>query len=323
MSFPIIPTVRAGNPESTFIEKWCVKLQFSFAWHSVSYSRNKKRTHTHLKSINKNDTVRTSFWLFFSFLCLFAPCVSIYPWITAICSHFVGLLAAGPSPRKLLLFFDFLFCFFLFACSHSCVFVSTVNTQLYPHREMTYSFYHLFHRLNAGRNSLMWHSLSTAPTVHLDSTPTRNLSACCSTCATKTVAVSPTCAALELLSISSTASAIGFTTLTARKPTSGTNTYYTITNPLWKLAGHLCRLLRMNNSFSSISFFKYIILQVLLERADLRHGSSQANQSLRKNICRLEKNGANFFKFFFLLSFRPFFTLLSLIFFHLLPCIFF
>jgi hypothetical protein len=83
--------------------------------------------------------------------------------------------------------------------------------------------------------------------------------------------------------------------LTARKPTSGTNTYYTITNPLWKLAGHLCRLLRMNNSFSSISFFKYIILQVLLERADLRHGSSQANQSLRKNICRLEKNGANLF----------------------------
>ena len=187
----------------------------------------KKNTHTHTwnrstKMIRFEQVSDFSFlfYVYSHLVCLFT-CES--PLFAAI-----SLVYSLPALHRVSYYYFFIFfsfVFFLFACSHSCVFVSTVNTQLYPHREMTYSFYNLFHRLNAGRNSLMWHSLSTAPTVHLDSTPTRNSSACCSTCATKTVAVSPTCAALELLSISSTASAIGFTTLTARKPTSGTNTY--------------------------------------------------------------------------------------------------
>lgn len=130
----------------------------------------------------------------------------------------VSLVYSLPALHRV----SFIFILFFFAHSHSLC-SPTVNRQLYvgPWSDILIS--NLFYRLNAGRSFLTWHSLSTAPTDHLDSTPTRNSSACCSTCATKTAAVSLTCAALEPPSTSSTASATGSTTSTARKLTSGTN----------------------------------------------------------------------------------------------------
>lgn len=108
----------------------------------------------------------------------------------------------------------------------------------------------------------MWHLPSTAPVARWDSTPIRNLNACCSTCATKTVAVFPTCADPELLSTSNTASVTGFTTLTAKKPTNGDLKF----KPKWEIIF----------IFNWRSIF--VPSKVLPERVDLRHGCPQARE---------------------------------------------
>ena len=119
----------------------------------------------------------------------------------SIGSRFIGLLIAGPpSSKSIFWFLQRRMAFFSF-------------------REVLISGQ--FNRLNAGRSFRTSRSPSTAPTALSGSTPTRNSNACCSICATKTAAAYLICAVLEQLSTSSTAFAIGFTILTARKPTNG------------------------------------------------------------------------------------------------------